>query len=107
MASNKDLVDYICEQLSGAGEIRCKKMFGEWGLYCDGKFCACVCDDQLFVKRTPAAEAAFPGTPTAPPYEGASLYFLLEELDDAEFLARFLQTTCAALPAPKPRKKKA
>ena len=37
MASNPDFVEYIRGQLSGAGEITCKKMFGDYGVYCDGK----------------------------------------------------------------------
>ena len=44
MASHKAFVDYITEQLGGAGEIRAKPMFGEYGLYCDGQFFAVICD---------------------------------------------------------------
>ena len=47
------------------------KMFGEYGLYCDGVFFAVICGDQFFVKVTPAGEAAFPNLPKAPPYEEA------------------------------------
>ncbi|MDL2252478.1 TfoX/Sxy family protein [Ruminococcaceae bacterium OttesenSCG-928-I18] len=106
MASSKDYIDYVCEQLAGAGEIRAKKMFGEWGIYCDDKFCACVCNNQLFVKMTKAAEDAWPDTETAPPYEGARPYFLLPDVEDRDFLAAFLRTTCAALPEKKPKTKK-
>ena len=53
MASHKAFVDYITEQLGGAGEIRAKTMFGEYGLYCDGQFFAVICEDQLFLKCTP------------------------------------------------------
>ena len=49
MASRLEYVQYVAEQLSGAGEITYKKMFGEYGLYCDGKIFANVSDDQLFV----------------------------------------------------------
>ena len=52
MASSKEMVDYVCDQLSGAGEIRAKRMFGEWGLYCGGVYFGCVCDNQLFIKPT-------------------------------------------------------
>ena len=42
MASSKEMVDYVCDQLSGAGEIRAKRMFGEWGLYCGGVYFGCL-----------------------------------------------------------------
>ena len=66
MASHQDFVDYVAEQLREAGTIRSRKMFGEYGLYCDGVFFAVICDDQFFVKVTPAGEAAFPNLPKAP-----------------------------------------
>ena len=53
MASHADFVEYVAEQMQQAGSIRSKKMFGEYGLYCDGAFFAVICDDQLFVKITP------------------------------------------------------
>ena len=52
-----------------AGAIRSRKMFGEYGLYCDDVFFAVICDDQFFVKVTPQGETAFPGLPKAPPYD--------------------------------------
>ena len=63
MASHKDFVDYVAEQLREAGAIRSRKMFGEYGLYCDDVFYAVSCDDQFFEKVTPAGEAAFPDLP--------------------------------------------
>ena len=71
MASHKDFVDYVAEQLREAGTIRSRKMFGEYGLYCGDVFFAVICDDRFFVKITPAGEAAFPGLPKIPPYKGA------------------------------------
>ena len=53
MASHQDFVDYVAEQLREAGAIRSRKMFGEYGLFCDGVFFAVICDDQLFVKSHP------------------------------------------------------
>ena len=70
MASHQDFVDYVAEQLREAGTIRSRKMFGEYGLYCDEVFFAVICDDQLFVKVTPAGEAAFPDLPKTPPTQG-------------------------------------
>ena len=104
MASTAEFVEFVAEQLGGSGDIACRKMFGEYGIYCDGKFFACICDNQLFVKITEAGKEFMPDGKTAPPYEGARPYFLVTDLDDREFLKELTQVTCAALPAPKPRK---
>ena len=101
MASSPEFVRFVCEQLAGAGRIRCKRMFGEYGWYCDGKFMGVICDNQLFVKITPETERAFPDVPKAPPYEGAKDYFLMEDIDDREFLAELVQATWEALPEPR------
>ena len=53
MASHSDYVEYVVEQLRGAGSVRARKMFGEYGLFCDGTFFGVICDDQLFIKITP------------------------------------------------------
>lgn len=60
MASDAGFVQYVADQLSGAGEVRCRKMFGEYGLYLNGKFFALICDDRFFVKDTPEGRAARP-----------------------------------------------
>ena len=74
MASSKEFVKYIADQLSGAGEITYRKMFGEYGMYCNGKIFALICDDQLFVKITEAGRNFWPELEEAPPYEGANLH---------------------------------
>ena len=103
MASHQDFVDYVAEQLREAGAICSRKMFGEYGLYCDGIFFAVICDDQLFVKVTPAGEAAFPQLPKASPYEGAKDYIWV---DDRDTLTALTRLTCLALQAqPKKRRK--
>jgi len=106
MASSLDFVKYVCEQMEGAGDITYKKMFGEYGIYCDGKYCVAVCDDQVLVKITQAGKTIIPDCETAPPYEGAKPCFLISDLEDRDLLARLVRETCDALPAPKPKKKK-
>ena len=106
MATTKEYAAFICEQLALAGEISCRKMFGEYGVYCDGKIFALICDDQLFIKITEAGKRLAPHLKTMPPYEGAKPYFLVEEIDDREFLTEFVTETCKELPMPKPKKKK-
>ena len=106
MASHADFVEYVVDQLQLAESICSKKMFGEYGLYCDGVFFAVICDDQLFVKITPQGEADFPNLPKAPPYSGARDYFLVEDVDDQEQLAKLVRITCEALMLqPKKRRK--
>lgn len=105
MASHQGFVDYVTEQLRGAGAIRSWKMFGEYGLYCDEVFFAVICDDQLFIKVTPAGEAAFPHLPKAPPYEGAKDSFLVEDVEDRERMIELTRITCQALKS-KPSKKR-
>ena len=106
MASRLEYVQYVAEQLSGAGEITYKKMFGEYGLYCDSKIFANISDDQLFVKITEAGRSLFPGLPEAPPYPGAKDYFLIENVDDRDFPTALTLTTCQALPEPKKKRGK-
>ena len=52
MSSSQSTVDFIISQMLGAGDVSYKKMFGEYGIYCEGKMVASVCDDKLFVKPT-------------------------------------------------------
>ncbi len=105
MSSDPTLVSYVTEQLAPVGQIRTKKMFGDYGLYCDDLFFAVFCDNQLFLKATPQGEAAFPHLPKAPPYPGAKDSLLVEDLDDREQLCALTRLTCQAL-ADQPRRKR-
>lgn len=110
MASDLDFVEYVCDQMSGAGRVTFRRMFGEFAVYCEGKVVALVCDNQLFVKPTPGGRAKAGQVIEAPPYPGAKPYLLIEEgLDDREGLAELIRATAAELPAPKskaPKKNK-
>ena len=106
MASPQDFVDYVAEQLRDAGAIRSRKMFGEYGLFCDGVFFAVICDDQLFVKVTPAGEATFPNLSKAPPYEGAKDYIWVEDVDDRDTMTALTRLTCLALQEQQPKKRR-
>lgn len=106
MASRIEFVKYVADQAADAGDITYRKMFGEYALYCDGKIFALVCDDQLFIKITEAGKRLSPDMETAPPYEGAKPFFLFDEVDNREFLAKFVAETCKELPLPKPKKAK-
>ena len=109
MASNQSTVDFIVEQISGAGTVSARKMFGEYGLYCDGKIVALICGDQLFIKLTAAGRAFAGDLPEAPPYPGAKPSLLVngDLWDDGVWLTELVRRTAADLPLPvkKPRKK--
>lgn len=100
MASSPDVVDYICFQLRHAGDISFKKMFGEYGLYCDRKFFGLVCDNQLFVKITEPGLKMLPQQEQGSPYPGARPYFLVTELDNDQALSSLVRETCSVLAAP-------
>ena len=106
MASSKEFVEYVAGQLRDAGIISYRKMFGEYGWYCDGKFLGVVCDNQLYVKITPEAERAFCHLPKEPPYEGAKDYFFVEDIDDRNLLTKLVRVTWKALPELKPKKRR-
>jgi TfoX/Sxy family transcriptional regulator of competence genes len=107
MASNPDLVQYIIDQCSGAGEVTARKMFGDYCVYCNGIFFALVSDNRFYIKPTEAASHLLRTEVPEPPYEGAKPYFYIEEIDDRDYLAALVKATCAALPLPKPKKKAA
>ena len=106
MASNADFVQYIADQCAGAGDIAVKKMFGDYGIYCDGKIFGLICDDRFYLKPTQAARALLRSVELQPPYEGAKDYFLIADVDDRDYLATLVSATCKALPEPEPKKKK-
>lgn len=106
MSSKLEFVEFVAEQCHGAGEITYKKMFGEYGLYCNGKIFALICDDEFFVKITAPVKEKYPELPEKPPYDGAKNYFLIEDVDNAEYFTELVTMTCAALPEPKPKKPK-
>lgn len=106
MASNPEFVQYIADQCSGAGDITVKKMFGEYGIYCNGKIFGLICDDTLFVKITEAGKKLMPNMETGSPYEGAKAHFVVSEIDDSHTLSAFVLATCEELPMPKPKKKR-
>ena len=107
MASDLAYVQHVCDQLRDVREVSYKKMFGEYGLYVSGRMVALVCDNQLFVKPTEAGRELL-GTPSeGAPYPGAKPHFVLDEhLDNQELLSAVFRATEAALPAPKPKKRK-
>ena len=105
MASSNDFVQFIADQCSGAGEIVVKKMFGDYGIYCNGKIFGLICDDRFFLKPTEEARPLLRTIELRPPYDGAKDYFYITDVDDRDYLSALVSVTCKALPEPKKRKK--
>ena len=103
MATDRKFVDYVCDQLRGAGDISSRKMFGEYALYSGEKVVALACDNQLFVKPTPEGRAELDTVTEGFPFPGARPWFVIDDLDDGEALSRLIAVTARALPAPKPK----
>ena len=105
MSTSKETVAFILDQLAPL-PVRARAMFGEYGLYCDEKIVALICDDTLFVKPTAIAAGFGEDAWLAPPYPGAKDSFAIpgERLEDREWLQAFIRQTANALPAPKPKK---
>jgi TfoX/Sxy family transcriptional regulator of competence genes len=108
MSSLQTTVDFILEQISAAGNVSARKMFGEFGVYCDGKIVALICSDQLFVKPTSSGRAFLGEVVESPPYEGAKPSLLIDNnrWDDAEWMTELIRVTAQDLPAPKAKKPK-
>jgi TfoX/Sxy family transcriptional regulator of competence genes len=83
-------------------------MFGEYGVYCDGKMVAIIGDEQLFVRPTSGGRAFATDAEEVPPYPGAKPHLLIdaERWDDSEWMSELVRITCAELPLPKPKKAK-
>ena len=105
MASNVDFVQYVVEQCAEAGEIVAKKMFGDYGIYCNVKIFGLICDDCFYVKPTEAGRLVLREVVMRPPYEGAKPYFYVADVDDRVYLSRLVKVTCDALPEPETKRK--
>ena len=103
LASKQEFVEFVAEQLSGAGSIGWRKMFGEYGLYCKGKFFAVIIENQLFVKNTEVVRAMYPQLQVVHRY-GAGDHLLVEDVEDRETLTGIAAATCEALNRSKTKK---
>ncbi len=107
MASTRNFVDFVVDQLVDVGQITSRSMFGEYGIWVDGKIVGLICDNKLFIKPTEAGRAFIVDPVEAPPYEGAKNSFLIEDkLEDSEWLSHLVRISVKELPEPKPKKKK-
>lgn len=109
MATNKNIVDYILDQIAEAGDIRAKKMFGEYGVYCNEVFVALVCDDLFFVKPTLAGKELIKDIGEGIPYPNAKPHFLVtgDMLEQHQLVSELIRVTYHELQhAAKPKVKR-
>ena len=104
MASSKEYLDFILEQLSELEEITYRQMMGEYILYYRGKVIGGIYDDRFLVKQTKSALAMMPDADLELPYEGAKEMLLVDEVENKEFLKALIEAMYVELPAPKKKK---
>ena len=98
MASSKEYLDYILDQLSLINGITYRTMMGEYILYCNGKIFGGIYDNRFLVKPTKSALERMPDAPHELPYEGAKEMLLVENSDDRDFLRNLVTAICQELP---------
>ena len=106
MASNKEYLAYILEQVSELEDIRYRAMMGEYILYYREKVVGGIYDDRFLIKNVKSARERMPYASLECPYEGAKEMLLVENIEDKEFLTGLFKAIYDDLPAPKPKKKK-
>lgn len=101
MATSKEFVKYVVEQLSLLDNIRIRSMMGEYLVYYQDIYFGGICNERFLVKITKNGYKLIKNPKEEPPYEGAKPMFLIEELDDQEFLKELVIKTCLELPEAK------
>ena len=104
MASSREYLDYILEQLSEAGEVSYRPMMGEYVIYYQGKVIGGIYDDRFLVKPVKSAIALLPDAPMEEPYPGGKEMLLVDCVEDRARLRELLEALYAELPAPKKRR---
>lgn len=105
MASSKEYLQFLLDQLSELDEISYRAMMGEFLLYYRGKLVGGVYDNRLLVKPVKSAVSHLPDARREVPYEGAKEMLLVREVDDKAFLTGLFRAMYEELPAPKPKKR--
>jgi TfoX/Sxy family transcriptional regulator of competence genes len=105
MASSKEYLQFILEQISDLADVSYRPMMGEYILYYRGKIVGGIYDDRLLVKKTKSALELMPAAICEIPYEGAKEMLLVDEVDSKEFLTKLFIAMYDELPLPKQKQK--
>ena len=106
MASSKEYLEFVLEQLQELDEITYSAMMGEYILYYKQKIIGGIYDDRFLIKPVPAAKEMMPDAKMESPYEGARKMLLVDNIDNKKFLKELLESMFKELPTPKKRDKK-
>ena len=101
MASSKEYLDFILEQLSLLDDITFRAMMGEYIIYYRGKIVGGIYDDRFLVKQTKSSLKMMPEADLEIPYEGAKEMIMVDDVDNKEFLRELFEAMYNELPAPK------
>lgn len=104
MASSKDYLEFVLDQLSTLDDISYKAMMGEYIIYYQGKIIGGIYDDRFLVKPTKSAKQLMPEAQYETPYDGAKEMILVADIDNRDFLNELLNVMVDELPAPKKKK---
>jgi TfoX/Sxy family transcriptional regulator of competence genes len=102
MATKKEYIDYVLEMIDGVGQLRYKKMFGEYMIYVDDKPALLVCDDTVFVKIIDNLKEDFENCEKGFPYQGAKEHYILD-IDKKERSKELIKQVLPFLKVPKKR----
>lgn len=105
MATTANYIEFVCEQIAGAGAVRYRKMFGEYMVYVNDKPLLLVCDNTVFVKILPELSEPMSGAQTALPYEGGKEHYILD-IEDKELTLAVIAILEPITPLPKSKKKR-
>ena len=105
MASSKEYLEYILEQLSDLDDVTYRAMMGEYIIYYRGKIIGCIYDDRFLVKPVKSAVAMMPDASMELPYEGAKEMILIDDVEDRDFLSELLEAMYDELPVHKKKRK--
>ncbi|MBQ4252635.1 MAG: TfoX/Sxy family protein [Erysipelotrichaceae bacterium] len=105
MASSRDFLEYIREQLSDTEDIACRAMMGEFIIYCRGRIIGGIYDDRFLVKPTATARAMMPDAEYQLPYPGAKEMLVVDNVDDRDFLNQLVNAIADELPLPRRKRK--
>ncbi|MCD8355636.1 MAG: TfoX/Sxy family protein [Clostridia bacterium] len=104
MASSKEYLQYVLDQINLPDDVTYRSMMGEYILYYQGKIFGGVYDDRLLFKPVQAAKSCMPYAPMELPYDGAKAMLLVQNIDDGDFLRETIRAMAPELPAPRKRK---
>lgn len=104
MGTSAEYAEFVCSQIRGMGEIRCKRMFGEYMVYVNEKPILLVCDNTVFVKKLDCITEEMKSAETGCPYTGAKEHYILD-IEDRELCERVISLLEKETPLPEPKKK--